>query len=154
MPRESTSLTYFRPVNFHYSRLVFPFWKLKIFVFWKIRDFNFPIFKDQFPGRSIMQRLSNWFEDHLPLRKRDHVRRSEKRKASKSVTAPRMRYTVSNAQKQNDRILDQLPFAGNGPHSMSVSMIGKNSIFDDGYTGKWALLCPLRLRHFLRKADE
>jgi len=85
-------------------------------------------------GRSIMQRLSNWFEDHLPLRKRDHVKRSEKRKASKSVTAPRMRYTVSNAQKQNDRILDQLPFAGNGPHSMSISMIGKNSIFDDGYT--------------------
>lgn len=83
-----------------------------------------------------MQRLSNWFEDHLPLRKRDHVKRSEKRKASKSVTAPRMRYTVSNAQKQNDHILDQLPFAGNGPHSMSISMIGKNSIFDDGYTGK------------------
>ena len=86
-----------------------------------------------------MQRLSNWFEDHLPLRRRSDVRRSERgtrRKASKSA-APRMRYSVSNAQKQNNDLVEQLPFAASaGPHTMSVSMIGKESIYDDGYTGK------------------
>lgn len=85
-----------------------------------------------------MQRLSSWFEDHLPLRRRSDVRRSERgsrRKASKSA-APRMRYSVSNAQKQQSE--HSVPFSPvtAGPHSMSVSMIGKDSIYDDGYTGK------------------
>jgi hypothetical protein len=46
-----------------------------------------------------MQRLSSWFEDHLPLRRRTDVRRSDRgstRKTSKSA-APRLRYTVSAA---------------------------------------------------------
>uniref|UniRef100_A0A7E4VVY9 RING-type domain-containing protein n=1 Tax=Panagrellus redivivus TaxID=6233 RepID=A0A7E4VVY9_PANRE len=89
-------------------------------------------------GRSLMQRLSSWFEDHLPLRRRDNVRRSERgsrRKASKSA-APRMRYTVTNAAaaKQNSDFVDQMmPIAGSGPHSMSISMIDKESFYDDGY---------------------
>lgn len=95
-----------------------------------------------------MQRLSSWFEDHLPLRRRSDVRRSERagggggtntrRKASKSVAPPsRMRYSISNAQKQQNDMIEQLPFSSSiaGPHTMSISMIGKDSIYDDGYTG-------------------
>lgn len=92
-----------------------------------------------------MQRLSSFLQDHLPLRRRSDVRRSERggggsstrqqKAASKSVIAPRMRYSVTNAQKQNDLVIQQQPTAVAGSHTLSISMIGKDSIYDDGYTG-------------------
>jgi hypothetical protein len=107
---------------------------------WNLKQQSAPL---KMKRRSLMQRLSSWFEDHLPLRRRSsNVRGSERgtrRKASKSVAAgPRMRYSISNAQKQqsdNNNLIEHLPPSSGEPHTMmSISMIGKDSIFDDGYT--------------------